>query len=145
MKPEADQIAQMSAGQIMAEIMPLLPAGYAQGHAMLLGVMLGFCAQEFERGAEIRAADNAGMRALFAKLAPSVRDTALKEKLVAASSSHDASLKISDLNAANYELRALIIALQTDAEERRDAPAQAAIWTVLKTSAARRVLKLPGM
>ncbi|HUJ01999.1 MAG TPA: hypothetical protein VLW75_00050 [Rhizomicrobium sp.] len=145
MKPEADQVAQMSAGQLMAELMPLLPAGYAQGHAMLLGIMLGFCAQEFERGADIRAADNAEMRKLFAELAPSVRDAALQGKLVAASRSSDASLKISDLNAANYALRALVIAAQTDAEERHDAKAQAAIWSVLKASAARRVLKLPGM
>ena len=40
MKPEVDQILSLSAGQLMGTLAPLLPTGYAQGSASLLGVMM---------------------------------------------------------------------------------------------------------
>jgi hypothetical protein len=145
MKPEIDQILGVTAGQLAMEIAPLLPASYSQSTTGLLSLLLGFCAAEYERGAEIRAAENADMRNLFAALGGSVKDTILKAKLSEAASGRDTSLKISDLNAANMALKTLLIALQEDCEVRGDAKAQAAIWKVLQASADRRLVKLPGM
>ncbi|HEY5339337.1 MAG TPA: hypothetical protein VIJ85_14105 [Rhizomicrobium sp.] len=144
MKPEVDQILGLTAAQLLAEIAPLLPASYAQSSTGLLSIMLVFCAQEFDRAADIRAAENADMRRLVGELAAFVGDAALKTKITAASKSTDASLRISDLNAANYELRRLLIALQSHFEDNDARDAQAKIWLVLKTSAERRLLKLPG-
>lgn len=147
MKPEVDQILGISAGQLMAGVVPLLPNSYAQGSTAVLSFMMLFAAQEYERGAEIRAADNAGMRAAFGALAPLVTNADLKVKLAEAAASTDASLLISALNRSNAHLRALLIALQTHLEAQDGDAARAGenhIWEVLKASAARRLLKSPG-
>lgn len=145
MKPEIDQILGVTAGQIAMEIAPLLPASYSQSTAGLLSLLLGFCAQEYEQGAEIRVAENTDMRRLFAALGGSVKDASLKARLSEAANGKEASLKISDLNTVNAALKTLLVAMQTDCEARGDTKAQAAIWTVLRASADRRLVKLPGM
>ena len=84
MKPEVDQILMITAGQIMTELTPNLPSHYTQGAAQLAALMAILSAQEYDRAAEIRAAENREMRALFAELAPGVSDAALRAKLEAA-------------------------------------------------------------
>ena len=67
--------------KLLGELLPRLPDQHSQGQAMLIALMLLlFGAQEYERGAEIRSAENADMRALFAELAPLLRDEALKRE-----------------------------------------------------------------
>jgi hypothetical protein len=144
-KPEVGQILGLSAQQLMGTLAPLLPTGYAQGTAALTSFMLILSAEEYDRAADIRVADNSDMRALFKELAQRVSDVALKQKLDAAAASRDASLKISALDEANYELRWLLIALHAHVETLKDArDAEKRIWNVLKASAERRVLKMPG-
>jgi hypothetical protein len=147
MKPEADQILSMSAGQIMAGVLPLLPDSYSQGSTALLSFLMLFSAQEYERGAEIRSADNAAMRAAFGALAPVVRDTDLKKKLEDATLSPDSSLLISALNRSNAHLRALLIELHAHLEAQDGGAARAGekrIWGILKASAAARLVTPPG-
>ena len=145
MKPEVDQILNLSAQQLMGTLAPLLPTGYAQGAAALTSFMLILSAEEYDRAADSRAADNADIRALFRELAPRIGDAALKTKLEAAAASRDPSLKISALDEANYDLRRLLIALHTHVETLKDSrDAEKRIWNVLKASAERRVLKMPG-
>jgi len=148
MKPEADQLLNMSAMQLLTQILPQLPAGYAQGTASLLAVLSMMAAQEYERGAEIRASENGDMRALFRELAPMVDDVVLKQKLSDAGERKGASLAISALDAANYELRRLLIELQTNIENLAGPDAREAerrIWSVLKASAERRLVRLPAI
>lgn len=135
-------VLNISAAQLMGAIAPQLPASYAQASASLTGFLLTFCAQDYENGADLRAKENADMRALFAELGPRVGDAALRAKLEAAAAGRDASLKISALDAANAELRTLLIALHETIEP--DAAANARVWAVLRAMADRRVLKLPG-
>jgi hypothetical protein len=142
MKPEVDQILGLSAQQLMGVLGPQLPAGYAQGSASILGVVMMLSAQEYDRAADIRASENADMRALFRGAAGAVSDTDLKSSLLSAAESRDASLKISMLNAANAELRHLLIRLQAHAEEKGEQALQRRIWGVLKASADRRLLRL---
>jgi hypothetical protein len=147
MKPEVDQILGLSAGQLMADVVPLLPNSYSQGSTALLSFLMLFSAQEYERGAEIRATDNAEMRAVFGALAPIVGDAELKKKLEDVASSTDPSLLISKLNQSNAHLRALLIVLHTHLESQGGDAARGGerrIWDVLKASAARRLLKPPG-
>ncbi len=147
MKPEADQILNMSAGQLMAGVLPLLPDSYSQGSTALLSFLMLFSAQEYERGAEIRSVDNAEMRAAFGALAPTVGDSALKKRLKNAAISTEASLLISKLNESNAQLRALLIELHAYLEEQDGDAARAGekrIWDILKASAARRLVKPPG-
>jgi hypothetical protein len=142
MKPEADQILALSAQQLMGAIAPLLPNSYTAGSAALLGMMMTFVAQEYDRGADIRAAENADMRALFREAAATISDVDLKSALASAADTREVSLRISALNAASAELRRLLIRLQIYAEEHGDRTLERRIWDVLKASAERRLLRL---
>jgi hypothetical protein len=117
-------------------------AQFAQGTVGLLASMLTLSAKEYDRGADIRFTENRAIRALFAELAPSVTDSALRKELHDASVASDSSLRISDLNEANYALRRLLTRLQIDAEEHNAREAQKRIWAVLKALAQRRLVQL---
>jgi hypothetical protein len=148
MKPEVDKILETTAMQMMTQIAPELPPGYTQNSTGLLTMLLTFCAHEYENGAETRAVENRELRNLLAELEASVEDVRLRVKLGAVMGERDASLKISDLNYSNAELKKLLIDVQTYLETRNDDRAKLArreIWAVLKASAKQRLLKLPGM
>jgi hypothetical protein len=143
MKPEGDQILGLSAQWLGANVVPNLGASYLQGTTGLTNILLALVAQEYERGADIRATENAELRALFAELAPGIDDAMLRAKLDAAAATRDDSLKISVLNAANAELRRLLIALQIRCEQSGAQAAEKRIWAVLQTMAERRFVTLP--
>jgi hypothetical protein len=142
MKPEAGDILATAADQLMGQIAPNLNAHYLQGSLAVQALLLKFAAREYERGADIRAAENSDTRTLFAELAPKVSDTALHAKLEAAAATKDTSLTISTLNAANAELRRVLIALQIHMEDIGDRTAQKRVWDALNAMAARRVVSL---
>lgn len=142
MKPEAGDILGTAADQLMGQIAPNLNANYLQGSLAVQALLLKFAAREYERGADIRFAENADMRALFAELAPTIGDAALRAQLMEAAATKDTSLAISVLNAANAELRRALIALQVHIEDLGDRAAQKRIWDALNVMAARRVVSL---
>jgi hypothetical protein len=147
MKPEADQILNHSALQLLMNVAPLLAGGYPQGTVSLVSLLMMMVAQEYERGADIRATENAEMRTLFAELGAFVNDGELATKILAASATQDHSLRVSALNEANGALRRLLIDLQAHAELLPGAEARNAerrIWQVLKASAERRLVRAPG-
>ena len=142
MTPDADAILAISADQLVAKVLPELGQSYMQGTVMLTALLMKFAAREYERGADIRAAENVDMRALFAELSPKIGDAALRSQLEAAAATKETSLAISALNAANAELRSVLIALQTHVEVVGDRGTQRRVWEVLKAMAARRVVSL---
>jgi hypothetical protein len=142
MKPEAGDILGTAADQLLGQIAPNLNATYLQGSLAVQALLMKFAAREYERGADVRATENADMRGLFAELAPNIGDAGLRTQLEAAAATRDTSLAISALNAANAELRRALIALQTYVEDANDRDAQRRIWDVLKAAAARRVVSL---
>lgn len=142
MNPDVDQILALSANQLVGVLAPRLPGTYEIGSATTLGIMMMLSAQEYERGAEIRTAENDDLRALFKACANAIKNDALKSKLIRAAETRDTSLKISALNAENAELRRVLIALQVHCEDNGLAELERRIWTVLKASAERRLLKL---
>lgn len=115
---------------------------FAQGTVGLLASVLAAAAKEYDRGADIRANENRDIRALFAELAPSIKDAALRKDMDAAAVARDPSLRISELNEANYALRRLLTRLQIYAEEHGALNAQKRIWAVLKALAERRLVQL---
>lgn len=141
MNPEAGQILSHSADQLLGQVLPELAVPYLQGSTAIIAILMKLVAREYENGAEIRAQENSDMRALFAELAPALRDAALKSKLEAAAT-RDESLAISALNAANVELRRLLIAAHVHIEAIGDSNSERRIWRVLKAMAARRALSL---
>jgi hypothetical protein len=140
-KPDVSQLLQMTGMQV-----PGLAAhtSYAQGSATMITGLLMMAAVEVDRGVENRVTDNAEMRALFASLAPGVKDVALKAEVEAAAKTKDTSLRISALNQDNAGLRKVLIKLQTHVEDAGDREAQKKIWAVLKASAERRILSMGG-
>jgi len=141
MKPEVGTVLALTAQKI-ASGFGEHGAAFAQGTIGLLATVLAVSAKEYERGADIRFKENREVRALFAELAPAVEDSRLRAELTEASESRDASLRISDLNDANYALRRLLTRLLIDAEEHGALPAQKRIWAVLKALAERRLVQL---
>jgi hypothetical protein len=140
MKPEAGDILNISADQLMGTILPQLSVSYLQGTTAIHAILMKLAAREYERGAEIRVAENADMRAAFAELAPIVRDDALKAKLDAAPA--DTALAISALDAVNTELRRLLIALHIHVEDIGARDAEGRLLKLLKDMAARRAVSL---
>jgi hypothetical protein len=141
MSPEVPTILQFSLQRLLGGITEH-GAAFAQGQAALIGMMMTLSANEYERGADIRHAENEEMRALFGELAGSVGDAGLKAKLEAAARSKDESLRISVLNANNYGLRRLLTEAQIYAEDHGAQEAERRIWAVLKSLAARRLVSL---
>lgn len=141
MKPSLTQLLQSVGGRLMGEIAPLMPTDYARADAQVLAVLLLFAAQESDQGIDILYTENQAMRALFATAHAVIDDPELKGELATASR-ENASLLLSALEAENARLRSLLIRLQAHAEERGLPAIESAIWEILKTSAARRLLRL---
>ncbi len=141
MKPEVGTILGLSVQKLALGIAQE-GAAFAQGTVGLLSMVLTLAAKEYERGADIRVTENREIRALFAELAPTVEDQTLRAALTDAAARRDPSLRISDLNSANYMLRRLVTRLLIDAEEHGALGAQKRIWAVLKALAERRLVQL---
>lgn len=148
MNPEGNKILSISMQRLAGEIAPMLPNAFAQGQIGLIGFMLTLVANEYERGADLRVNENRAMRDLFAEAARDVSDGTLKAKLETAAKTDDASLRISVLNQANWELRRLLIELHAYVETRTDDAArklERKVWTMLRSLADQRMVKLgPG-
>jgi hypothetical protein len=142
MKPEADDILNISADQLMAGVVPNLAASYLQGSTAIHALLMKFAAREYERGADIRTAENADIRALFAELGGQVHDPALRARLHEAAATRDASLTISALDAANADLRRLLIEFHVHLEDIGAREGEKRVWQLLKTMAARRAVSL---
>jgi len=141
MNPEVGTIIDLSVMKIAGGVNEH-GAAFAQGTIGLIASVLSMAAKEYDRGADIRFAENADLRALFGAIAGTVSDAGLKAKLEAAAASKDESLRISVLNANNYDLRRLLTEAMVFAEDHDLHDAQSRIWTVLKAAAARRLVQL---
>jgi len=107
-----------------------------------MALLMKFAGKEYERGADIRATENADMRVLFTELAPCVGEAVLRKQVENAAATRDTSLTISALNTANHDLRRVLIALQIWIEDNGTREDQQRIWSVLKASADRRLVSL---
>lgn len=148
MKPEVDQILVQSLGTLMGDVAPHLTQDYAQGHVGAIGMLMIFAAQEYERGAEIRVAENKGMRALFGDAAEVITDDKLICRLNAAARGQDTCFAITALNAENDRLKTLLIELHEYVEGWGHPQAEevdAKIWSLLRSFADNRALHLPEM
>ena len=148
MNPEGNKILGLSVQRLATEIAPALGTAFAQGQVGLINFMLTLVGNEYERGADLRASENREIRKLFAEAARNVSDAALKSKIEAAARTSDESLRISVLNQANWELRRLLIELQSHIETQASAEAREIdrkIWMLLCRIADQRMVKLaPG-
>jgi hypothetical protein len=101
-----------------------------------------------DRAANIRAAENAEMRALFAEAVGMVEDARLRARLRKASETRNGSLRMNSLNETNHRLKALLIGLQAHAEGSRASwapPLEKRNWAHLVEAVGRRKLPLPAL
>ena len=145
MKPGVDKVLEVLAGSLMIEVAPHVSPSYRQSSVGVSAILLTMIREEWDRAASRRAEENAALRALFRGAAPVVTDTELRRRLEAAAACADPSLRISELDAANDALRALLIELHAHVEELASPEAEridAAIWRELVTSTERRKFAL---
>jgi len=144
MKPSPELVLNHAFAKIAMEMGPALPPGYGQGSATTTGVLLLMVAQEFNRAAAIRKAENDDMRQLFADVAPQVPQQ-LSTALRAAASGEDCDLTVSALDASNTALKRLLIDLHVAAEVAGDRALDHRIVRMMQGWAARRQVVLPAM
>jgi hypothetical protein len=148
MKPDVPLVLQHSFGKLLLEVAPNLTAEYAVGNTSVIGLMMFMSAAEFERGAQLRAEENAEMRAIFEETGGLGLPGDLQKRLGAAAGGREASLLISDLDAENDRLKTLLIELQAALEELDSQPARklgARIWGFLRQAAEKRKLPYPSI
>lgn len=148
MKPDLDIVMQGFLGTLLMDVAPHLNAEYSVGNVSIMGLMLFMAAEEHDRAAEIRVAENGEMRALFVHAATLVEEAALKAKLAAAASGKDASLRIKALDAGNASLAGLLVELQAHVEASKApwaAGLEVRIWDYLLASTERRKLPFPSL
>jgi hypothetical protein len=130
---------------LMQDIAPNVGPSYRQASTIAAGVMLISVCEELDRIAERRVVENAALRGIFGDAAPAVTDAALRARLDEAARSAEAGYRISQLDAENDRLRALLIELHAHVESTPGDAArriEARIWRELAASTERRKLSL---
>lgn len=144
MKPSPELILNQAFAKIAMEMGPALPPGYGQGSATTTAVLLLMVAQEFNRAASIRKAENDAMRLLFRETAAKTGG-ALGERLKASGDGEDSDITVAALDKSNASLKTQLIELQTAAEDRKDTALEARIIRMMQGWAAARLVFLPAM
>jgi hypothetical protein len=144
MKPTPDLVLNHAFAKVAMEMGPALPAGYGQGSATLTGVLLLMVSQEFNRAADIRAKENAAMRALFADAAAGVGGD-LGARLKAAAGEVDGDINVATLDRSNAALKKLLIELHVHAERTGARAIERRILKLLDDAATARQVFLPAM
>jgi hypothetical protein len=145
MKPEVDQVLRAAASQLLTELAPSLPDAYARANVEAIAALLVAAAEEYDRATHVRVEENRSLRRIFAQYGPLVPEAGLRERLAAAAVEEDPSLHVSDLNAANDRLRALVIefhALVENIDEEWARRANRAVWAELAASVSRRAISV---
>ena len=108
----------------------------------MISMLANLAAQEAEHAAGAAQAENADIRALFAKAG--AYDAALGGRLGAAASETDSDFSLSALDRTNARLRRLLIELHERAEDAGDAAMNRTILALYVRMAAGRRLQMGG-
>jgi hypothetical protein len=143
MKPEVDVVLRSMMTKLLLEVVPAVGDAYVRSNVEAMVALLAAAAEEFDRAAEVRVAENRSMREILRAAIEHVPDWGLRARLAAAAEEREPSLRIGDLNAANDRLRAMLIELHALVEGRGEEWARridGAIWAELRASARRRAI-----
>jgi hypothetical protein len=143
MKPEVDVVLRSMMTKLLLEVAPAVGDAYVRSNVEAMVALLAAAAEEFDRAAEVRVAENRSMREILRAATPHVPDARIHARLAAAAEEREPSLRIGDLNATNDRLRALLIELHALVEGRDEEWARqidGAIWAELRASARRRAI-----
>lgn len=135
------------ATRIMTHHIPKIEDGYTIVDFMLMGELINFISQDFDRGVDVLLADHADMTAILAEAKTHIKDTDLNGRIVKALSLETTSYRMSDLSErGDYVTRVLIDlhAATEDALERDEKWASQIndrIWRYLDAHAARHAFQ----
>lgn len=144
MKPSPELVLNHAFAKIAMEMGPALPPGYGQGSATTTGVLLLMVAQEFNRAAAIRKAENDAMRSLFAEVSTRI-PAPLSDTLRMAAGGQDQDLLVPALDATNAALKKVLVELHAVADATKDMELDHRIVRLMQTWAERRQVLLPAM
>lgn len=139
-------LPELLTGITIALSTPLPPEAsgeYAAGRQGMLSMISMLCAQEAERGPAARVWENGAMRALFGRATPAY-DARLGGRLSAAAVGVDAQFTWGGLDAANADLRRILIALHEAVEDAGDGALDREILNFYRDMARARRLELAG-
>ncbi|HMO42076.1 MAG TPA: hypothetical protein PKB04_01850 [Phenylobacterium sp.] len=143
MKPIAPQVLADLAGLSLRNAAPDVAPAARAGQLGLSALLLGLAAEMWDGAADLLVRENAELRALLADGAVVSQDSARGRWLSELASGREDSLKISDLETANAELKVALIALHAEVEMRADPQARSMetrVWETLARSTERRRL-----
>lgn len=143
MTPSAPQVLADLAGLSLRNAAPDIAPAARAGQLGLSALLLGLAAEMWDGAAEILVRENAAVRALLADGAAVSQDGARRRWLSELAQGQEESLRISDLEAANAELKVALIALHAELERRDDDEARALegrVWKELAAATERRKL-----
>jgi hypothetical protein len=143
--PDVGVVLETVAAKLLFEMAPQMQPPFMQGTVTVLGLLLSMLREEWDRCAQRRVDENQAMRQLFRHALAHVGDDGLRRRLADAAEGADASVRLSDLDAANDGLRSLLIELHAHVEEQPGAAAREVeerIWQELLASTERRRLSL---
>ena len=145
MKPDVGRALEVCAAKLMGDVAPHVTESYRQASVLTAGVLLISVGEELDRIAERRVSENAAIRLIFRAAVPAVADAALRARIEETASGEEAGYRISELDASNAALRALLIELHAHVETLTGDDArriEAEIWRELAASTERRRLSL---
>lgn len=111
MRPNSVEVLQGIQGTLMTYIQPEVQSDYARTELMLVNMLLGIVANQWDGSAQVLVDDNAALRDLVSDatkvLGSQPADGAgeLVDELAALAAETDASVRIGELSAANDRLR----------------------------------------
>jgi len=139
MRPHTDELLRGLQASLLTYVLPEVQTDFVRTELMLTYALLGIAASDWDGAAQRLVDDNAAMRALARRAAAEIEDAALASELRALADETDASVRISDLAAANTRLRDAIARLGVSLEGRDDLrDLRAAIIEHLRAEAASR-------
>lgn len=123
------------------QVSPALQAGFLTDVLRMAANQVEIAARNWDDAAALRVEENAALRTLFDDAAGLVADQVLATELAKAARSVDPGLRISQLDAENGRLRALLVQLHAVVEQDGSDAAQAIdrrIWRLLADIEQRR-------
>ena len=121
MRPNAEEVLRGVQSSLVNYVLPEVQTEYARTEVMLVSALLGIVAAQCDGAAQRLVDDNASLRELAGRggeaLAGEPAHAELAEALGSLANGSDASVRLSELSAANGQLRAAIAQLGAAAQE----------------------------
>jgi hypothetical protein len=142
-KPALGEVLSAMSARLAGDILPLLPAGYAQSDALVLALLAAGAAEEQERAADVRMADIRELQSVLALAGDRLDGSDLQPRVAQVCRCEPASLRVSDLDACLDRLHGALIELHAFVEGRSEPWAlelNDEVWRYLRASVGRRAM-----